>query len=42
MIRFFAGTVFGIILATIGFSGLASLGDKGVQKVQEVAKEASK
>jgi hypothetical protein len=40
--RFFAGVVFGIVLATIGFSGLASLGDKGVQKVQEVAKEAAK
>lgn len=40
--RFFAGVIFGIVLATIGFSGLASLGDKGVQKVQEVAKEASK
>lgn len=40
--KFLAGTVFGIVIATIGFSGLASLGDKGVQKVQEVAKEASK
>lgn len=40
--KFFAGVIFGIVLATIGFSGLASLGDKGVQKVQEVAKEASK
>lgn len=40
--QFLAGTVFGIIIATIGFSGLASLGDKGVQKVQEVAKEAAK
>ena len=42
MIRFFSGVIFGIVIATIGFSGLASLGDKGVQKVQEVAKEASK
>jgi hypothetical protein len=40
--KFLAGTVFGIVIATIGFSGLASLGDKGVQKVQEVAKEAAK
>jgi hypothetical protein len=40
--QFLAGTVFGIVIATIGFSGLASLGDKGVQKVQEVAKEAAK
>ena len=40
--QFFAGTVFGIVIATIGFSGLVSLGDKGVQKVQEVAKEAAK
>ena len=42
MIRFFAGAIFGIVIATIGFSGLASIGDKGVQKVQEAAKEASK
>jgi hypothetical protein len=42
MMKFSVGVIFGIILATIGFSGLASLGDKGVQKVQEVAKEASK
>jgi len=40
--QFLAGTIFGIVIATIGFSGLASIGDKGVQKVQEVAKEAAK
>jgi len=40
--RFFAGVIFGIVLATIGFSGLAILGDKGVLMVHEVAKETSK
>jgi len=42
MFRFLAGIVFGIVLATIGFSGIFTIGDKGVQKVQEVAKEAAK
>lgn len=42
MKNFIAGTIFGIVICTIGFSGIARLFDKGVNKVQEVAKEASK
>jgi hypothetical protein len=37
--RFLAGFIFGIIVATIGFSGIAKLLDNGVQKVKEVASE---
>jgi len=38
---FIAGAVFGIVLCTVGFSGLAKVFDNGVHKVQEVAKEAA-
>lgn len=39
---FIAGTIFGIVICTVGFSGIARLFDNGVNKVQEVAKEAAK
>ena len=39
---FIVGTVFGLMLATVGFSGIARILDNGVQKVQEVSKEAAK
>jgi len=39
---FIAGTVFGIVICTVGFSGIARVFDNGVTRVQEVAKEASK
>ena len=42
MRSFFLGTIFGIIVATVGFSGIARMIDKSVDKVQDVAKEAAK
>jgi hypothetical protein len=42
MKAFIFGTVFGLILATVGFSGIARIVDNGVVKVQEVSKEAAK
>jgi len=42
MKQFFLGTIFGIIVATVGFSGIARMIDKSVDKVQDVAKEAAK
>lgn len=42
MKMFVIGTVFGLMLATVGFSGMAKILDNGVQKVQEVSKEAAK
>jgi hypothetical protein len=39
---FVLGTIFGIILCTVGFSGIARMLDTGVSKVQEISKEAAK
>ena len=36
------GIVIGIVIATVGFSGIARIMDNGVSKVQEVSKEAAK
>lgn len=32
----------GIIVATVGFTGIAQIADKGVSKVQDVAKDVAK
>jgi uncharacterized membrane protein YtjA (UPF0391 family) len=32
--------ILGIVVATVGFTGIANIADKGVSKVQEVVKEA--
>jgi len=37
--KFLAGFILGIIVATVGFSGIARLLDNGVNKVKEVATE---
>jgi hypothetical protein len=42
MRNFILGTVFGIIVATVGFSGIAKLLDKGVEKTKEIAVEGTK
>ena len=42
MKMFIIGTVFGLVLATVGFSGIARMLDRGVEKVQEVSKEAAR
>lgn len=42
MKTFIAGTVFGLVLATVGFSGIARIMDNGVAKVQVLSKEAAK
>lgn len=42
MIKFTIGFVLGIVVTTIGFSGLANIADKGVVKVQEMSKDAVK
>jgi flagellar biosynthesis protein FliR len=38
---FIIGTVFGIVLCTVGLSGIARMFDNGVSKVQQVTKEAA-
>lgn len=42
MKMFIIGTVLGIMVVSIGFSGMARMLDNGVSKVQEVSKEAAK
>ena len=42
MRAFIAGTVFGLVLATVGFSGIARMLDKGVDKVKAESVELSK
>lgn len=39
---FILGTIFGIMICTVGFSGMARIFDNGLAKVQEVSKEAAK
>ena len=42
MKNFLIGTVFGIIIATVGFSGIAKMLDNGVEKVKQVTVEQVK
>jgi hypothetical protein len=39
---FVLGTIFGIIVCTVGFNGIARILDTGVTKVQEISKDAAK
>lgn len=40
--QFLIGIIFGIILATVGFTGVAKLLDHGVDKVKAVSVEVAK
>jgi len=42
VIKFVAGVVVGIVICTVGFSGMARMFDNSVTKVQEITKEAAK
>ena len=42
MKMFILGTIFGIVVATVGFSGIARMLDNGVNKVKEVSQEQVK
>jgi hypothetical protein len=39
MTKFIVGFVAGIIVASVGFSGIARIADKGVQTIQTQSKE---
>ncbi len=39
MIKFVAGFVLGIVVAAVGFGGIARIADKGVQQIQTQSKE---
>jgi hypothetical protein len=42
MKMFIMGTVFGLTLATVGFSGIARMLDKGVETVKTQSQELAK
>ena len=42
MRAFIFGTIFGLILATVGFSGIARMLDKGVEQVKTQSQEMAK
>ena len=42
MRNFILGTIFGIIVATVGFSGIAKMLDNGVEKTKAIAVEGAK
>jgi hypothetical protein len=42
MKTFILGTIFGIVVATVGFSGIAKMLDNGVAKTKAVAIEGAK
>jgi len=42
MTKFFAGFVLGVIVATVGFSGVARLLDSGVEVVKEKSQELAR
>jgi hypothetical protein len=42
MKNFIFGTIFGIIISTVGFSGIARMLDNGIQKTKAIAIEQSK
>jgi hypothetical protein len=42
MKAFILGTIFGLVLATVGFSGIARMLDKGVESVKTHSQEMAK
>lgn len=42
MIQFIAGTIFGIVIATVGVSGIAAIADKGVAATKTVVEDVAK
>lgn len=42
MKAFIAGTVFGLVLATVGFSGIARMLDRGVDTIKTQSQEMAR
>lgn len=40
--NFIVGVIVGIVIATVGFSGIARMADRGVDKIKEVTVEQAK
>jgi hypothetical protein len=42
MINLLVGFILGVVVSTVGFTGIAKMADKGVDKVKEVTIEQTK
>ena len=42
MINLLVGFILGVVVSTVGFTGIAKMADKGVDKVKEVTIEQAK
>ena len=42
MKTFILGTIFGIVVSTVGFTGIARIVDNGIQKTKDIATEGAK
>ena len=42
MIKFVVGFVFGLVVATVGFSGVATIADRGVDQAKVTLQEQAK
>lgn len=42
MSKFILGFVAGLVVATVGFSGIARIMDRGVQTIQDASKELAR
>jgi hypothetical protein len=42
MKSFLCGTIFGVVVATVGFSGIARIFDNGLEKVKATSTELAK
>jgi len=42
MKTFIMGTIFGIVISTVGFTGIARMLDNGVEKTKSIAVESAK
>lgn len=42
MSKFIAGTVFGIVVATVGFNGIAAILNGGVEQIQQFSVQHAK
>lgn len=40
--KFFWGVIIGIVISTVGFSGIAKMADRGVEKIKEITVEQAK
>jgi hypothetical protein len=42
MTKFILGTIFGIVISTVGFSGIARMLDNGIERTKAIANETAK